>query len=91
MTFQTGFFKNFFTFISMPFKSDADIKVYRKQHPVLGRIAKAVKMVFTTINAYLDILGVNEVLKAFGKGFNLPSISQIADKLTGKFAKTTTT
>ena len=85
---KTGMFKKFFKFVSMPFKSDADIKGYCQSHPKAGKIVKAVKTVFTVINFYVDMYSLNELLKMFGKGIkHFPDISQIAAKFTGKAAK----
>lgn len=81
-------FKKFFKFIALPFKSDADIKAYCKQHPKAGKAAKFIKGCFTVINFYVDIYSLNELLKMFGKGIkHFPDIAAIAAKFTGKAAK----
>lgn len=81
-------FKKFFKFISMPFKSDADIVNYTKSHSKAGKAAKIIKGCFTVINAYIDLWSLNELLKMFGRGIkHFPDIVQIVGKFTGKAAK----
>lgn len=81
-------FKKFFKFISMPFKSDADIKNYTKTHPKAGKVAKVIKGCFTAINCYIDLWSLNELLKMFGKGFeHFPDIVKLVAKFTSKAAK----
>ena len=81
-------FKKFFKFISMPFKSDADIKEYSKINPTAGKAAKFIKGCFTVINCYIDLWSINELLKMFGKGFkHFPDIVKLVSKFTGKAAK----
>ena len=81
-------FKKFFKFISMPFKSDADIKEYSKINPTAGKAAKFIKGCFTVINCYIDLWSINELLKMFGKGFkHFPDIVKLVSKFTGKSAK----
>ena len=83
-------FKKFFKFISMPFKSDADIKEYSKINPTAGKAAKFIKGCFTVINCYIDLWSINELLKMFGKGFkHFPDIVKLVSKFTGKAAKVT--
>ena len=82
------FFKSIFTFISMPFKSDADIKAYSVAHPKAGKVARIIKSIFTTINFYIDLWSINELLKMFGKGIkHFPDVAQIVGKFTSKSAK----
>ena len=84
-------FKKFFKFISMPFKSDADIKEYSKINPTAGKAAKFIKGCFTVINCYIDLWSINELLKMFGKGFkHFPDIVKLVSKFTGKAAKVAT-
>ena len=81
-------FKKFFKFISMPFKSDADIKEYSKINPTAGKAAKFIKGCFTVINCYIDLWSINELLKMFGKSIkHFPDIVQIVTKFTSKAAK----
>ena len=81
-------FKKFFKFISMPFKSDADIANYTKSHPKAGKAAKFIKGCFTVINCYIDLWSINELLKMFGKGIkHFPDVVQIVGKFTSKAAK----
>ena len=81
-------FKKFFKFIGMPFKSDADITEYSKEHPKAGKFAKVIKGCFTAINCYIDLWSLNELLKMFGKGFkHFPDIVKLVSKFTGKAAK----
>lgn len=81
-------FKKFFKFISMPFKSDADIKEYSKTNPTAGKVAKVIKGCFTAINCYIDLWSLNELLKMFGKGFkHFPDIVKLVAKFTSKAAK----
>ena len=81
-------FKKFFKFIGMPFKSDADIAEYSKEHPKAGKFAKVIKGCFTAINCYIDLWSLNELLKMFGKGFkHFPDIVKLVSKFTGKAAK----
>ena len=81
-------FKKFFKFISMPFKSDADIANYTKSHPKAGKAAKIIKGCFTVINCYIDLWSINEFLKMFGKGIkHFPDVVQIVEKFTSKSAK----
>ena len=83
-------FKKFFKFISMPFKSDADIADYSKTHPTAGKAAKFIKGCFTVINCYIDLWSINELLKMFRKGFkHFPDIVKLVSKFTGKAAKVT--
>ena len=89
---KSGMFKKFFksivTFISMPFKSDADIKAYSVAHPKAGKVARIIKSIFTTINVYVDLYSLNELLKMFGKGIkHFPDVAQIVGKFTSKSAK----
>lgn len=85
---KTGMFKKFFKFVSMPFKSDADIKVYCQSHPKAGKVAKFIKGCFTAINLYVDLYALNELLKMFGKGIkHFPDIVQIVGKFSSKAAK----
>ena len=82
------FFKSIFTFISMPFKSDADIKAYSVAHPKAGKVVRIIKSIFTTINVYIDLYSLNELLKMFGKGIkHFPDVAQIVGKFTSKSAK----
>ena len=84
-------FKKFFKFIGMPFKSDADITEYSKEHPKAGKFAKVIKGCFTAINCYIDLWSLNELLKMFGKGFKyFPDIVKFVSKFTGKAAKVAT-
>ena len=81
-------FKKFFKFISMPFKSDADIKEYSKINPKAGKFAKVIKGCFAVINCYIDLWSINELLKMFGKGIkHFPDVVQIVGKFTSKSAK----
>ena len=81
-------FKKFFKFISMSFKSDADIANYTKSHPRAGKAAKIIKGCFTVINCYIDLWSINELLKMFGKGLkHFPDVVQIVGKFTSKSAK----
>ena len=81
-------FKKFFKFISMPFKSDADIADYSKTHPKAGKVAKFIKGCFTAINLYVDLWSLNELLKMLGKGIkHFPDITKAVAKFTGKAAK----
>lgn len=85
---KTGMFKKFFKFVSMPFKSDADIKDYCQSHPKAGKVAKFIKGIFTVINCYVDLYSLNELLKMFGKGFkHFPDVVQIVGKFSSKAAK----
>ena len=81
-------FKKFFKFIGMPFKSDADITEYSKEHPKAGKFAKVIKGCFTAINCYIDLWSLNELLNMFGKGFkHFPDIVKLVSKFIGKAAK----
>ena len=81
-------FKNFFKFVALPFKSDADIANYSKAHPKSGKMAKFIKGCFTAINLYVDLWSLNELLKMFGKGIkHFPDITKAVAKFTGKAAK----
>lgn len=81
-------FKKFFKFITLPFKSDADIENYSAIHPKAGKVAKFIKGIFTAINVYVDLWSLNELLKMFGKGIkHFPDVVQIVGKFTGKAAK----
>ena len=81
-------FKKFFKFISMPFKSAADIADYSKSHPKAAKVAKFIKGIFTAANFYIDLWSINELLKMFGKGIkHFPDVAQIVSKFTGKAAK----
>lgn len=81
-------FRKFFRFISIPFKSDSDIKEYSKEHPKAGKAAKFIKGIFTAINFYIDLWSINELLKMFGKGIkHFPDVVQIVGKFTSKAAK----
>ena len=81
-------FKKFFRFISMPFKSDADIKGYSKEHSKAGKAAKFIKGIFTAVNFYIDLWSINELLKMFGKGIkHFPDVVQIVGKFTSKASK----
>ena len=81
-------FKKFFKFISMPFKSDADIAEYSKNHPIAGKIVKVIKGIFSVINAYVDLWSLNELLKMVGKGFkHFPDIVKISGKIGEKIGK----
>ena len=81
-------FKKFFKFIGMPFKSDADIAEYSKEHPKAGKFAKVIKGCFTAINLYVDLWSLNELLKMFGKGIkHFPDVVQIVGKFTSKASK----
>ena len=81
-------FKKFFKFISMPFKSDADIKEYSKINPTAGKAAKFIKGCFTVINCYIDLWSINELLKMVGNGIkHFPDIVQIVTKFTSKASK----
>ena len=89
---KSGMFKKFFksivTFISMPFKSDADIKAYSVAHPKAGKVARIIKSIFTTINVYVDLYSLNELLKMFGKGIkHFPDITRLVSKFSSKAAK----
>ena len=85
---KTGMFKKFFKFVSMPFKSDADIKDYCQSHPKAGKVAKFIKGIFTVINFYVDMYSLNELLKMFGKEIkHFPDIVQIVGKFSSKAAK----
>lgn len=85
---KTGMFKKFFKFVSMPFKSDADIKGYCQSHPKAGKAAKFIKGIFTVINCYIDLYSLNELLKMFGKEIkHFPNIVQIVGKFSSKAAK----
>ena len=85
---KTGMFKKFFKFVSMPFKSDADIKDYCQSHPKAGKVAKFIKGIFTVINCYIDLYSLNELLKMFGKEIkHFPDIVQIVGKFSSKAAK----
>lgn len=84
-------FKKFFKFISMPFKSDADIAEYSKNHPIAGKIVKVIKGIFSVINAYVDLWSLNELLKMFGKGIkHFPDITKVVAKFTNKATKVVT-
>ena len=84
-------FKKFFKFISMPFKSDVDIKEYSKTNPTAGKVVKFIKGCFTVINCYIDLWSINELLKMFGKGIkHFPDVVQIVGKFTSKAAKVAT-
>ena len=81
-------FKKFFKFISMPFKSDADIKEYSKINPTAGKAAKFIKGCFTVINCYIDLWSINELLKMFGKGIKyFPDVVKISGKIGEKIGK----
>lgn len=74
-------FKKFFKFVSMPFKSDADIKEYAKTNPKAAKFAKVIKSIFTAINFYMDLWSINELLKMFGKGFkHFPDVTKLFSK-----------
>lgn len=71
-------FKKFFMYISMPFKSDADIKAFAEEHPKAAAIAKVAKVIFSLINFYVDAMSINKILNMFGKGIkNFPDITKI--------------
>ena len=80
-------FKQFFKFIALPFKSDADIENYSKSHPKAANVAKFIKGIFTAVNFYIDLWSINELLKMFGKGIkHFPDVVQIVGKCTSKAA-----
>lgn len=81
-------FKKFFKFITMPFKSDADIVAYGKKHPKAAKVVKVIKGIFTAINAYIDLWSINELLKHFGHGIKkFPDLAKMIGKFAAKFGK----
>lgn len=71
-------FKKFFFYISLPTKSDADLKVLANDHPKAVKITKFIKTILGLIGVYIDMWNVNELLKMFGKGFkNFPDVTKL--------------
>ena len=59
-------FKKFFKFISMPFKSDADIADYSKSHPKAAKVSKFIKGIFFFFFFYIDLWSINEFFELLG-------------------------